>query len=150
MPVNEQFRPGDSKEMEDCHVAAPWAGVVVERYRRAGEWVQQGEPILRMVQMDKLRVEGFLKLEDFAPLEVDGAEVTVTFELTRGRVETRKSHIAVVSPEVSGGEFRVIAYVDNELESNLRGKKQWLLRPGMMAQMTIVLSGTDNNVASRD
>lgn len=140
----EEFRLA-TKQRNDCHITAPWDGVVVERYRRAGEWVQQGEPILRMVQMDKLRVEGFLKLEDFAPLEVDGAEVFVDFQLTRGRTERVKSKISFVSPEVDGGEFRVWAYVDNKLEKNHRGRQQWLLRPGMMAKMTIVLDGEDSS-----
>lgn len=138
------------KEYKECIVLAPWDGVVVERYRREGEWLQQGEPILRMVQMDKVRVEGFLKIEDFSPLEVDGAEVVVEFQLTRGRIERRRSKIAYVSPQVEAGEFRVWAYVDNTLETNTRGKKQWLLRPGMIADMTIVLDDASPKVAVND
>jgi multidrug resistance efflux pump len=138
-----------TKEYNDCAVHAPWDGVVVERYRREGEWLQQGEPILRMVQMDQVRVEGFLKIEDFSPLEVDGADVIVEFELTRGRIERRRSKIAFVSPQVEAGEFRVWAYVDNTLETNARGKQQWLLRPGMIADMTIVLDGAEPKVAQR-
>jgi multidrug resistance efflux pump len=137
------------QEYKNCQIAAPWDGVVVERYRREGEWLQQGDPILRMVQMDKLRVEGFLKIEDFSPLEVDGAEVIVEFQLTRGRVERVRSKIAFVSPQVDAGEFRVWAYVDNTLETNARGKQQWLLRPGMIADMTIVLDESKATVARK-
>lgn len=138
------------KEWEDCQVTAPWDGVMVERYRREGEWLQQGEPILRMVQMDKLRVEGFLKLEDFSPLEVDGAEVIMEFRLTRGRIERRTGKISFVSPQIDAGEFRVWAYVENTLEENHRGRKQWLLRPGMLADMTIILDTPDAKVAQSD
>jgi macrolide-specific efflux system membrane fusion protein len=137
------------QEYKNCQITAPWDGVVVERYRREGEWLQQGEPILRMVQMDKLRVEGFLKLADFSPLEVDGADVIVEFQLSRGRVERRPSTIAFVSPQVDAGEFRVWAYIDNTLETNARGKQQWLLRPGMIADMTIVLDNPKATVAQK-
>jgi multidrug resistance efflux pump len=136
-------------EWENCQITAPWDGVMVERYRREGEWLQQGEPILRMVQMDRLRVEGFLKLADFSPLEVDGADVIMEFHLTRGRIERRTGTIDFVSPQVDGGEFRVWAYVDNTLEQNHRGKQQWLLLPGMMAEMTIILDKPDAKVAIR-
>lgn len=42
-------------------VTAPMAGQVVEVYRRQGEWVRPGEPLFRVVNLERLHAEGFLK-----------------------------------------------------------------------------------------
>ncbi|MEL6107524.1 MAG: HlyD family efflux transporter periplasmic adaptor subunit [Planctomycetota bacterium] len=42
-------------------VTAPTDGQVVEVYRRKGEWVRPGDPLFRVVNLERLRAEGFLK-----------------------------------------------------------------------------------------
>ena len=37
---------------------------------RAGEWVEPGNPCVRIVRLDRLRIEGFLNVKDFSPSEV--------------------------------------------------------------------------------
>ncbi|HHM06191.1 MAG TPA: efflux RND transporter periplasmic adaptor subunit [Gammaproteobacteria bacterium] len=37
-------------------VKAPFSGVVTERIARAGEWVRQGDPVLRLVNVDDLEI----------------------------------------------------------------------------------------------
>ena len=44
-------------------VPAPLDGMVVQVYRHRGEWVKPGEPVVRMLRMDRLRAEGFVKAE---------------------------------------------------------------------------------------
>jgi multidrug resistance efflux pump len=48
-------------------IRAPFDGVVVKLYRQQSEWVRAGEPILRLVRMDRLRVEGFVNANLVAP-----------------------------------------------------------------------------------
>lgn len=132
-----------SNDVRDRRVVAPWDGVISDRLKREGEWLQQGEPILKMVQMDRLHVEGFLNIAEYSPLEVDGCEATIDVRLTRGRVKSLSGKITFVSPTVEAGQYRVWAEVANVRETDSRGKQQWLLRPGMTAEMTINLSVPD-------
>lgn len=110
-------------------VIAPFAGMVVQVLQQAGEWAEGGKPLLRLVRLDRLRVETFLKSQ-----EVDGALVgrdcRVTVPLPRGRQLTVAGKITFVSPEVNpvNGEVRVWAEVPNpELE----------LRPGVQGRLEI-------------
>ncbi len=129
-----------SNEVRDRRILAPWDGVISERLKRKGEWLQQGEPFLRMIQMDHLHVEGFLNIAEVAPLEVDGCEATIMVRLSRGRTESFEGKITFVSPTVEAGQYRVWAEVANIRETDSRGKQQWLLRPGMTAEMSIQLA----------
>jgi len=112
---------------------APLDGVVVKLYRHAGEWVQPGDPVMRIVRMDRLRVEGFLNVADFAPQEIVGRPVSATVNIKGGHGEPFRGEINFVSPLVeANGEYRVRA----ELK-NYKVDGQWVLRPGLTAEMTI-------------
>jgi len=117
-------------------ITAPVAGVVVNLYQRdEGEWVQPGDPVMRLVRMDRLRVEGFLNAIQYSPSDVDGQPVAVTVPLPHGR-ETFTGKVTHVSPIVEAGpEFMVWAEVDNRLTPD----GHWALRPGLTAEMTIRL-----------
>jgi multidrug efflux pump subunit AcrA (membrane-fusion protein) len=117
-------------------IDSPLDGIVYEVFKHQGEWVRPGEPIVRVVRMDRLRVEGFLRSRDFAPEEINGREVTVTVVLARGQTVQLKSRISFVSPlvEPTSGEYRVSADVTNVPRGGF-----WLIRPGLTAEMTVNL-----------
>ena len=116
-------------------ILSPIDGMVVEVYRQAGEWVNSGEPVLRVVRMDRLRVERFLNANEQDPGQVSGRPVTVEVELADGRKVRLSGQVVFVSPLIRAGNiYRVRAEVENRKEND-----QWLLRPGMAATMTIDL-----------
>lgn len=116
-------------------IIAPLDGVVVHVYKHLGEWVPPGDPVVHIVRIDRLRIEGFVNAADLNPSEVDGRSVTVDAELARGRKVRFTGKIVFVSPSVqAGGEYLVWAEVDNKQEDG-----HWLLRPGLTATMTIHL-----------
>jgi multidrug efflux pump subunit AcrA (membrane-fusion protein) len=116
-------------------ITAPLDAVVVELSKHEGEWAQSGDPIMRLVRIDRLRVEGFLNAKNFRLSEIRGCPVSVTVELARGKKETFPGRIVYVKPLVeAGGEFLVRAEVENRKENEV-----WLLSPGMSAEMTIQL-----------
>lgn len=120
-------------EIRRRHIKAPISGEVVEVLMRAGEWVEPGEQVLRIVRMDRLRIEGFLNAADFSPSEVSNRPVRVTVQLARGRTASFQGKIVFVNPLVdAGGVYRVWAEVVNRRDGD-----QWLLRPGLLADMTI-------------
>jgi multidrug efflux pump subunit AcrA (membrane-fusion protein) len=116
-------------------IISPLEGEVVAVLKHKGEWLQPGEPVLRIVRFDTLRIEGFLNASAYDPSEVANRPVSVVVELARGRQVQFTGNITYVSPLVqAGGEYRVWAEVANRQENG-----QWLLRPGLNAEMTVML-----------
>ncbi len=120
-------------------IKSPLDGVVVQIVPHAGEWMKPGDNVLRIVRMDRLRVEGFLNSAQYSPEDVRDKPVIVTIDRV-GQSVKFKGRIVFVSPlDDAGGEFRVWADVDNRL---VPGRNDaWLLRPGAQATMTIDLNG---------
>src|SRR5262249_41205181 len=125
-------------ELADVNIArrvvkAPLDGVVAQVNVHKGEWVKPGDPLMRVVRLDRLRAEGFLNLQRSNPVEIEDRKVTVRVDLDHARHIEVPGKIVFVSPLVeAGGEYRVTA----ELE-NLQENGRWVLRPGMTATLTI-------------
>jgi multidrug efflux pump subunit AcrA (membrane-fusion protein) len=117
-------------------IHAEFDGQVVKLYRQQGEWVGPGDPILRLVGLDSMLVEGAVDQSLYDPHELQNCEVTLEVQLARGRKEQCRGRITFVSPLVRlDGKYIVRAEVENREEYG-----QWLLRDGMTANMTIHLN----------
>lgn len=127
-------------------IESPVDGEIVAVFRHAGEWVNPGDPVLRIIGYNTLRIEGFLNARQYDPIDVTDRPVTVQVELARGRHISLRGKITYVSSLVqAGGDYRVWAEV-----SNRKQEGQWVLRPGLEASMTIHLGETMiSNAASR-
>lgn len=131
--VRKQLRDKDVEQADTGvkrrRIASPLAGVVVEVYRRVGEWVEPGDKVVRVVRLDSLRVEGFLDVQQARQTPV-GAPVVLRVE-TPGAPEQRfPGQIVFVSPEVDpvNRQTRVWAEIEN------RGRQ---LYPGLRATLAI-------------
>ncbi len=125
-------------------IVSPLAGVVVNILHETGEWVAAGEPVLQVVRIDRLRVEGFLSATEIGPEEVAGRPVAVDVQLVGGKTAKFVGDVVFISPMVQAGDkYRVRAEVENRTENGSP-----LLRPGMTATMTIGL-GTPGQQAVR-
>ncbi|MBC7853993.1 MAG: HlyD family efflux transporter periplasmic adaptor subunit [Pirellulaceae bacterium] len=114
-------------------IVSPVDGEVVTVFHERQEWVSSGEPVVQVVRMDRLRVEGFVLSSEVNVSEIASGNVMVDVQLARGRKERFAGKVVFISPIVtSGGKYRVRAEVENRREQN-----QWLLRPGMNALMTV-------------
>jgi len=112
---------------------APFKGVVIDVRKQEGEWVDIGEPVIRVVRMDRLRVDGFLDGKVFNPSDLNDREVVVTVQLAQGKVAQFTGRVTFISPLVqAGNHYRIRAEVDNR-----QHKGHWLLHPGMNATMTV-------------
>jgi multidrug efflux pump subunit AcrA (membrane-fusion protein) len=117
-------------------IVSPIDGVVVTLFHERGEWVAAGEPVLQVVRIDRLRVEGFLNAIEFSPDQIADRPVLVELELSGGRTERFTGQVVFISPLVqAGNKYRVRAEVENR---TVNGHP--LLRPGMTANMTIQLN----------
>jgi macrolide-specific efflux system membrane fusion protein len=116
-------------------IFSPMGGLVVAVKKRAGAWITKGEPLVRMVRMDRLRVAGHVNANHYGPHEVAGRAVTIRAHLERGRTERFTGKISFVHPEQNGGDYLVWAEVDNRLVD-----EQWVLRPGLHVDVAIHLA----------
>lgn len=116
-------------------ITSPIDGIVVTLFHERGEWVAAGEPVVQVVRIDRLRVEGFVSATDVNPLDIAGRPVAVEVELAQRGVARFAGKVVFISPQVqAGNKYRVRAEVANRIENG-----QPLLRPGMTANMTIQL-----------
>jgi multidrug efflux pump subunit AcrA (membrane-fusion protein) len=101
---------------------APCHGLVVAVERRVGEWVEPGATVVRLVEIDRLRIEGFIQATD-AIADLVGSTATVTVGVADQSIETT-AQLVFVSPEANpvNGQVRVFLEVDN---------RQGNLRPGL-------------------
>jgi multidrug efflux pump subunit AcrA (membrane-fusion protein) len=127
---------------------APFDGMIVQRSRHPGEWVQPGEPVLKIVRTNRVRIKGTVDVADLLPAEVRGQKVLVRLD-TRGirappgaEQMVISGRVGFVSPTVDGaGRFEVWADVDNQWVAPDPANPQegdWLLRDGLKAEMTII------------
>jgi multidrug resistance efflux pump len=119
-----------------CHhrIESPLDGAVVQVYRHEGEWVSPGDPIVRIVYLDKLRVEGYLDITKHLPEEVAGRPVRIELTL-KNRKEVFNGRVSYVSPLVElSGAYRVWAEIENRERDGFP-----IARPGVTAEMFILL-----------
>lgn len=85
------------------------------------------------MQLDRLRIEGYLQYGPISPADVDGKPVTVQVQLAKGQVGTFQGRIDSIDPIIEGGNrFRVRAEVINQ-----KIGEHWALMGGMIANMQI-------------
>lgn len=110
-------------ELADRTITAPVDGQVVEIFRQKDEWVEVGKPLLRIVQLNPLRVEAFVRFAEHAPEELVGRKLIASVTAAGGRTRTFPGQVTFVSPIVQqGGQYKIWAEVDN---------KDLGLRPGL-------------------
>lgn len=120
-------------DLDRHRLEAPVAGEVVEIFYRPGEWVEPGKPVVHLVRLDRLRIEGFVRFDTVAPGDILNRAVRATINVAGGRTESFEGTVTFVSPIVQpGGEYRIWAEVDNR-----RDGEQWMLRPGLEAELEV-------------
>ena len=110
-------------------VPSPLDGIVVQVYRHRGEWVKPGEPVVRILRMDRLRAEGFVKAE-LAGQHLMGRAVRLVLNRPGSPPWVLSGKIVFLDPEIDPvtHQVRIWAEVEN---------KDLRLSPGMQADMTI-------------
>jgi len=116
-------------------IQCPLPGVVVKVFKQKGEWVNPGDPVLRILWLDKLRVEGFVNVADFPPQKAFGRKVRIRVHSGQGDYTPIESKITFVSPIVeANGDYRVWADIENPKVNGV-----WTIFPGMTANMELEL-----------
>ncbi len=117
------------EKLDRRRIHSPLSGIVVERLKNEGEWVEAGEPVLRVIRMDRLLVEGYVNA-DLVDQSSRGRAVSVEGSSREGTVSV-EGQIIFVSPEIDSvnNQVQIKAEIENP---NL------VLRPGQPVEMTIL------------
>jgi len=104
---------------------APFPGVVVQVHKHVGDWAQPGEKLLRLVRLDRLRVEAFLEAAHAVP-GLEGRPVSLLVDLPGKPGTVFSGKLTFVSPEIDpfNKSVRVLAEIENpnfQLQPGLRG-----------------------------
>ena len=111
---------------------SPISGTVTRIDHRAGEWVQAGTTVVKIIRLDEVRIDFFVSLNQIDRTSLIGRTVKVISK--SGTTESLFSgRITSYDPEVtSAGQIRVHATVQNQKTGD-----HWLLIPGMTVSMQL-------------
>lgn len=123
-----------SERMADTVVQAPFAGKVSERLVELGSWVSPGDPIVRIVDRQRLRAQAAAGQQDRVQLHL-GAPVTVRADALPGATFAGQLRFLGQEADTATGTYMVEAEVPAAAASN--GAE---LLPGMRGAMTIELA----------
>jgi len=76
------------ERLERTNLRAPFAGVVVQRSKRAGEWVNSGDEVLKLIDSSRLEIEASAPLS-LKPFLVIGQQLRVTARQQQGLATLR-------------------------------------------------------------
>ena len=95
-------------------IQSPINGVVVERYRNLGDWVKAGEPLIRVIRLDRLRAEGFITTDQLDGVAV-GQKVQLKIQRSAKNTVQREGVVKFISRELEpvSGEIRFWVEFDN-------------------------------------
>lgn len=121
-------------EIKRRQITSTFDGIIAKRYGKNGEWVQAGTPIIRIVRIDQIKVEGDVDGLDAPERIVNGAPVLIRVHVGGNKYKDFSSRLEYVSPILeSDNTYRVWAKIDNILEGG-----RYLVSPGMVAEMQIL------------
>jgi multidrug resistance efflux pump len=132
-------------EVARRQVAAPFAGFVENRVAQLGEWVQPGSPIVHLVQLDQLRVEGYLNGFAQPGRVAPGAPAVVEVFVAQDKRHRLEGKLGFVSSEMDVNQrYRVWVDIPNVRQAG--SESDWLIKPGMRATIQLKPQG---NLATR-
>lgn len=119
-------------------VHSPHDGVVMELYRKEGEWLKPGDPILHLVQMNPIRYS--FRIESKTPPESIFNQAVTIYVPTLDK--TFQGKVTYIKPSHDIGDmYQVWVDIENQWQDfqNLDGtekqKGYWTLQPGMRAEV---------------
>lgn len=120
-------------EISRHQVTASGAANVFAIYHHAGEWVTEGEPLIRLVRMELLRVEGQVDKYRYNREDLHGKRVTVEFERARGEKISFEGQVTWTGlREAAGQHIQVRATIANRVVA-----EHFVLHPGAVVRLIV-------------
>jgi HlyD family secretion protein len=111
-------------------IRAPFSGYVVAKLTEVGAWVQQGDPVVEVVEIDPIEVRVAVP-QDFVSQLRPGMQVRVQLESRPDDLLTGRVHRIIPQADSRSRTFPVLIRLDNPL----RDDGTHTLMPGMLVQV---------------
>lgn len=110
-------------------IDSPIDGIVAEVYHKPSEWVEKGAAIVKVIDLKKLRMEGFVGVQ-YATANLIGGKVSIRFPLIPGQDRAIEGVVTHVAPQVDTVNQRL------RLWAEFPNKDRHVL-PGMVGEMVV-------------
>ncbi len=127
--AQEAVVEGIEDNIGKCTIKAPFDGKITEEYTEVGQWLNKGDRVVSMIQLDYVKVRVPVPEKYIQNLQV-GDECKVSFSALDGI--TRNGNIIHIVPQANarGRTFPVYIKLDNKDE---------MIRSGMFAEATFAI-----------
>lgn len=119
--------------IEDRKLISPIDGFIDDVMQNEGQWLREGDEILKIVRLDKVQINGAVDAERYAPETIDGKKVVVWARRPGMEPQPLEGKIVFVRQIVESGHYYFYADVQNK--KNAAG--YWLLNPGSLVTVEI-------------
>lgn len=136
------------KELKNRHALdAKYPGQIMSIEREEGEFVQEGQTVVRLVDLSQVKVEGRVNTREYNAVDLKGKKVTVFLSLAGEQTFEFSGEVRSIGldfqPAADGSSsFIVEAVITNKQENN-----EWLLHPGAAVSMDIRLDASSSAAA---
>lgn len=121
--------------LKDTRLRAPFDGFVEKKYVENYQKVQPGEPVIKLVNPDKLAIR-FILPETSVALTREKMDISVEFDVYKGyHFHARLKEFVDASPEGGGIPVRL------SIEDTLYNKEQFPVYPGFSARIHLQIEG---------
>ena len=114
--------------LSQCEVRSPFAGVIVARLVEVGDYANEGQAVLRVIRLDRVKLTFDVPEQDIGSLQV-GQHKTFTLAVLAGREFTGEITFVSSQAERESNSFPVELTVENA---------DGALKAGMIAQVDLV------------
>lgn len=129
-----QFQQEEVHRLEDIierhRITAPFDGYIVKEHTEVGQWVKAGDPIVEIVELDKVDVEALVVEDHIQQIRV-GTPARVEIGAIPNETFTGEVAIIVAQADLRSRTFPVRVRIDNRIEGGAP-----LLKSGMFARVT--------------
>lgn len=133
------------QQLDSLDIVAPFAGTVTEVLCKSGEWLQTGQPVVKVMRLDELRVDCFVSRAHLNVASLIGQPALISIVSHNSQRDTLAGRVTRFEPQVTAtGDIRVSVVVQNQ-----RRNGEWLLLPGMTVDLQIQPSLTNISKSTR-
>lgn len=110
---------------ERCRITAPFSGVVQQRLASEGEWISPGQPLIKLVDLQRLEVSAQVSVDLVDSLQV---AQTIELETSQGRYPvTLRATSPLIDPQGRNREVRLL-FSNSQALPGSSGRLLWQSR----------------------
>ncbi|MDO4587154.1 MAG: HlyD family efflux transporter periplasmic adaptor subunit [Planctomycetia bacterium] len=119
--------------IEDKKLLSPIDGIIDDIFQNEGQWLREGDKVLKIIRLDKVQVLGRIDASSYTPEMIDGKNVTIYFEKPGMSIQTLEGKITYVRQFIEFSYYNFYCEVENKVNE----KGYWLLNPEALVYIVI-------------